>query len=50
MRMSQMKMLMSLAKGMMFAVETVVKRATLLGVAANQKIPIGRNMPKGLGS
>jgi len=48
--MCQMKVLRSLTRGMMSAVETVVKRATTLGVTANQKIPIGRSIPKGLGT
>jgi hypothetical protein len=48
--MSQIKVLRSLARGMMSAMKTVVKRATMLGVATNQKIPKGRSIPKGLGT
>jgi hypothetical protein len=47
---SQMKVLRSVARSMMYDVETVVKRVTMLGVTANQKVPIGRSTPKGLGS
>lgn len=45
-----MKVLGSLERGMTYIVETVVKRATMLEVAANQKIKIGRSIPKGYGS
>jgi len=47
---SHMRVLRFVARGMMYAAETVVKWATMLGVAANLKIPIGRSIPNGLGS
>jgi hypothetical protein len=47
MRVTQMKVLGSLERGTMYAVETVVKRAIMLGVFGNQKIQIGRSIPKG---
>jgi hypothetical protein len=47
---NQMRALKYVAKDTMCNVETVVKNATMLEVAANQNMPIGRSIRKRLRS